>query len=156
MFSIKSRVCAWFFDPGWLVWLQPGHEKVNIIRSFSTPGIIGDKVESFRREGKGYVLLRTASPHTSHALQPSEAVDTISLHTAPDFDIEKGEDVPNPIENFSTIEFTFRPQTIQSAPNHFLESSILLVDIRYWSTPFLECVCAIIYAQWNINVAAFC
>lgn len=71
---------------------------MNIIRSFSTPGTIGDKVESFRREGKGYVLLRTASPRTSHQLQPSEVVK--DLHTSPDFDIEKGEDAPILIERF--------------------------------------------------------
>lgn len=70
---------------------QPGHAKV-IIRSFSTP-VIGDKVESFRRDGKGYVLLRTASPRTNHAVQPSEAVDAINPHISTEFDVEKGEDI---------------------------------------------------------------
>ncbi|KAG0565481.1 hypothetical protein M758_8G189100 [Ceratodon purpureus] len=71
---------------------EPGHEKVNIIRSFSTP-VIGDKVESFRRDGKGYVLLRSASPRT-HAVQPSRESDPvdaiINAHMSIDFDIEKG------------------------------------------------------------------
>lgn len=75
--------------------LQAGHEKVSIIRSFSTPVIV-DKVESFRRDGKGYVLLRTASPRT-HAVQPSgesDPVDAIiNAHISTEFDVEKGEDV---------------------------------------------------------------
>jgi len=71
---------------------QPVQEKVNIIRSFSTP-LIGDKVESFRRDGKGYVLLRTASPRTSHAVQPSEAADAINPHMSTEFNVDKGEDI---------------------------------------------------------------
>jgi hypothetical protein len=74
--------------------LQPGHDKVDIIRSFSTP-LIGDKVESFRRDGKGYVLLRSASPRT-HAVQPSRESDPdalINAHISTEFDVEKGDDI---------------------------------------------------------------
>ena len=68
---------------------------MNIIRSFSTP-LIGDKVESFRKDGKGYVLLRSASPRT-HAVQlsgESDPVDSIiSAYIPTEFDVEKGEDI---------------------------------------------------------------
>lgn len=52
--------------------------------------MVGEKVESFRRDGKGYVLLRTASPRTSHAAHPNETVDAINPHISTEFDVEKG------------------------------------------------------------------
>lgn len=71
----------------------PGHEKVNpIIRSFSTPVFI-DKADSFRRDGKGYVLVRSASPRPSSAQPPRENNESSGVshsHASTEFDVEKG------------------------------------------------------------------
>jgi hypothetical protein len=74
--------------------LQPAYQKVNIVRSFSTPVFV-DKLESFRKDGsdrKGYVLLRSASPRV-HRVQPSlenECAGAINHHISKQFDAEKG------------------------------------------------------------------
>ncbi|XP_024358610.1 uncharacterized protein [Physcomitrium patens] len=69
-----------------------GHEKVNpIIRSFSTP-VIGDKVDSACRDGKGYMLVRSASPQPSSVQQSreNESGDAVHPHVSSEFDVEKG------------------------------------------------------------------
>ena len=77
-----------------ILMLQPGYQKVNIVRSFSTPVFV-NKLESFRKDGsdrKGFVLLRLASPRI-HRVQPSlenESARAINHHTSPQFDAEKG------------------------------------------------------------------
>ena len=69
--------------------LQPPYEKVNIVRSFSTPVFV-NKLDSFRKNG--YVLLRSASPRI-HRVQSSledECAGAVNHHISTQFDIEKG------------------------------------------------------------------
>ncbi|KAG0600865.1 hypothetical protein M758_11G067100 [Ceratodon purpureus] len=81
-------------ESGTYVHCEPGYQKVNIVRSFSTPVFV-NKLESFRKDGsdrKGFVLLRLASPRI-HRVQPSlenESARAINHHTSPQFDAEKG------------------------------------------------------------------
>lgn len=96
-----------------IIVLQPGYEKVNpIIRSFSTP-VFTEKADSFRKDGKGYVLVRSASPRPSSSQTPRDNIESIDgshPHASIEFDVEKGEDI-----------------------DHFW-GRILLCQLLYWAT----------------------
>lgn len=93
---VRALNCTiWIWYPLLQLVLQLGHEKVNpIIRSFSTP-VIGDKVDSACRDGKGYMLVRSASPQPSSVQQSreNESGDAVHPHVSSEFDVEKGEDI---------------------------------------------------------------